>query len=83
MPISRSAYQNGPGAWEIATRWSSVDLNDGPVAGGQMDVLSFAVSWWLSFFFNVNMNYRYIVNERDDLDGETSGLVTRVLLKLQ
>jgi phosphate-selective porin OprO/OprP len=83
VPISRSAYQDGPGAWEIATRWSGIDLNDGPVSGGEMDILSLAVSWWLSTAFNVNVNYRYVFNERDSLDGEASGLALRVLLKLQ
>jgi phosphate-selective porin OprO/OprP len=76
-------HQNGPGAWEIATRWSSIDLNDGPVAGGEMDILSLAASWWLSPIFNVNFNYRYILNERDNLNGEASGANIRILLKLQ
>jgi phosphate-selective porin OprO/OprP len=83
VPISRSVHQNGPGAWEIATRWSSIDLNDGPVAGGEMDILSLAASWWLSPIFNVNFNYRYILNERDNLNGEASGANIRILLKLQ
>ena len=76
-------YQNGCGAWEIAARWSSIDLNDGPVAGGEMDILSLAASWWLSPIFNVNLNYRYILNERDNLNGEASGVNIRILLKLQ
>jgi phosphate-selective porin OprO/OprP len=83
VPISRSAYQNGIGAWEIATRWSSIDLNDGPVAGGEMDIISLAASWWLSQIFNVNLNYRYILNDRDNIKGEASGLNIRILLKLQ
>jgi len=82
VPISRSVYQNGKGAWEVAARWSSTDLNDGPVNGGEMDVLSFALSWWLSPIFNVNLNYRYITNDRDSLDGRTNGVDIRVLLKL-
>lgn len=82
VPISRSVYQNGLGAWEIAARWSSIDLNDGAVAGGEMDIFSLAASWWLSPNFNVNINYRYILNDRDNLNGETSGVNMRVLLKL-
>ncbi len=82
VPVSRSVYQNGRGAWELAARWSSINLNDGPVAGGAMDILSLAVSWWLSPSFNVNLNYRYIKNERDNLNGEASGTALRVLLKL-
>jgi phosphate-selective porin OprO/OprP len=83
VPVSRSAYQNGKGAWEMAMRWSSIDLNDGPVAGGKMDVLSFGTNWWLTSIFSVSLNYRYIMNERYDLDGTSSGANIRVLLKLQ
>lgn len=83
VPVSRSVYQNGKGAWEVAARWSSIDLTDGPVVGGEMDVSSLAVNWWLSPIFNINLNYRYIMNDRDDLDGRASGAAIRVLLKLR
>jgi hypothetical protein len=53
------------------------------VAGGKMDIISLAASWWLSQIFNVNLNYRYILNDRDNIKGEASGLNIRILLKLQ
>jgi phosphate-selective porin len=68
---------------EVATRWSSINLNDNPVFGGEMDILSVGVSWWLSPIFNVNLNYRYIANDRNDLDGRASGANVRILLKLR
>ncbi len=71
------------GAWEVAVRWSSIDASDGPVLGGEMDIGSLAVSWWLSPIFNVNLNYRYIANDRDGRDGRASGANVRVLLKLR
>jgi phosphate-selective porin OprO/OprP len=83
VPISRSVYQNGKGAWEVATRWSSTDLDDGPVEGGTMDVLSLAASWWLSPIFNVSFNYRHVMDDRDNLHGEASGAAIRILLKLE
>ena len=83
VPVSRSAYENGIGAWEVAARWSSIDLNDEAVFGGEMDILSLGVSWWLSEIFNVNLNYRYIANDRDGLDGRASGANVRLLLKLR
>jgi phosphate-selective porin OprO/OprP len=83
VPISRSAYTNGLGAWELAARWSSIDLDDGTVKGGEMDILSLGLSWWLTPAFNVNLNYRYIQNDVADLDGTASGVNMRVLLKLR
>jgi phosphate-selective porin OprO/OprP len=83
VPISRSVDANGIGAWEVAVRWSSIDASDGPVGGGEMGIGSLGVSWWLSPIFNVNLNYRYIANDRDGLDGRASGANVRVLLKLR
>jgi len=83
VPVSRSVYQNGKGAWEVAARWSSIDLDDDTVAGGQMDIFSFATTWWLSSIFNVSLNYRYIANDRDGLDGLATGLNARVMLHLR
>jgi len=82
VPVSRSVYQNGIGAWELAARWSSIDLTDGPVNGGDMHIFSLGLNWWLSPIFMVNMNYRYITNDRNSLDGRSSGVDVRVLLKL-
>jgi phosphate-selective porin OprO/OprP len=82
VPVSRSVYQNGKGAWEVAGRWSSVDLTDGTVDGGEMDILSAGINWWLTPTFMLNLNYRYIQNDRFGLEGTSSGAMLRLLLKL-
>ena len=83
VPVARSVYQNGWGAWEVAARWSSIDLTEPLVQGGEMDILSFGINWWLSPTFQVNANYRFITTDRDGLNGESSGLMTRVVLVLE
>jgi phosphate-selective porin OprO/OprP len=83
VPVARSVYQGGWGAWELSTRYSSVDLTDGLVDGGEMDIFSLGVNWWLSPIFNVNLNYRFITNDRDGLKGDTQGVMGRVLLMLE
>jgi phosphate-selective porin OprO/OprP len=83
IPVSRPVKQNGKGAWEVGARWSSIDLSDGSVSGGEMEILSLAVNWWLSQTAMVNANYRYIENLRDGLDGRAEGATLRLLLKLQ
>ena len=70
-------------AWELAARFSSIDLTDGPVDGGEMDILSLGVNWWLSPIFNVNFNYRFITNDKDGLSGDAQGVMGRVLLMLE
>jgi phosphate-selective porin OprO/OprP len=83
FPISRSVYQSGKGAWELSTRFSHIDLNDSQIMGGEMDVASLGLSWWLTPFFNLNANYRYIWNEFDGQNGTSSGINTRIVLVLE
>jgi phosphate-selective porin OprO/OprP len=82
-PVSRSVHQHGKGTWEVAARWSSIDLTDGPVDGGEMDILSLGINWWLTPTVNLNWNYRYIANDRDNLDGRASGAALRLVLQLK
>ena len=83
VPISKSVYQGGKGAWELRARWSSVDLSDGLVDGGEMDIGSLGVSWWLTPFFSIGIDYRYIWNTRLGEEGTSSGLNSRILLLLE
>ncbi|RMD86004.1 MAG: porin [Candidatus Dadabacteria bacterium] len=64
----------GPGAIELAARWASIDLTDGPVAGGELDDITVGVNWYL------NPNARVMANYvRADLDssGEADIFQTR------
>ena len=83
VPVSKSVYQDGWGAWELGVRYSSLDLTDGLVDGGEMDIWSLGLNWWLSPIFNVNVNYRYIFNDQGGFSGESSGFTSRVLLILE
>jgi phosphate-selective porin OprO/OprP len=83
LPVSRSVYEGGWGAWELGLRWSELDLTDGVVEGGELQVASVGVNWWLSPIFNVNFNYRHVNLDRFGLDGDTHGFNTRVLLVLE
>jgi phosphate-selective porin OprO/OprP len=83
IPVSRSVYQGGKGAWELTARWSNLDLNDGLVEGGDMNIASAGISWWLTPFFNVNLNYRYIWNTRYGVQDSSSGFNSRLVLLLE
>jgi phosphate-selective porin OprO/OprP len=83
VPVAKSVNQGGWGAWELSFRFSDLDLTDGLIDGGEMDILSLGLNWWLTPVFNVNMNYRYITLDRFGVKGNSSGIMTRVLLLME
>jgi len=83
VPVAKSVNQDGWGAWELAGRWSTIDLSDGAVQGGEMDVASVGLTWWLTPLFGFNANYRYIWLDLDGIEGESSGINTRLILVLE
>ncbi|MCB9913891.1 MAG: porin [Planctomycetes bacterium] len=54
----------GNGAWELAARYSTIDLNDDTVTGGEQTDITVGVNWYLSSFARTMFNY---VNA--DVDG--------------
>jgi len=83
VPVAKNVNQGGWGAWEISTRWSSIDLKDRGIDGGRVDILSLGLNWWLTPVFNVNLNYRFINNQTNGLSGDSSGIMTRMMLVLE
>jgi phosphate-selective porin OprO/OprP len=75
----------GLGAWELAARYSYIDLNDGTglsrIQGGRMDGITAGLNWYL----NVNLKFQFdwVYNHRYDLPagsfpGQTTGLGIRM-----
>ena len=75
----------GRGAWEVAGRFSYVNLNDGfgpnRIQGGDMDGVTLALNWYLNN--NLSVNFDWVYDNRYDvpvgtIPGYTSGFGTRV-----
>jgi phosphate-selective porin len=47
------------GAWQVAARYSMVDLTYGTVAGGKVDEVSLGLNWWWSRYLRWQLNYGY------------------------
>ncbi|MGN6136938.1 MAG: porin [Aureliella sp.] len=56
MPF-QSVGSGGRGAWEVAARWSYVDLDSGPVRGGNMENFTGGVNWYLNPYCKWVFNY--------------------------
>ncbi len=78
VPVSRSVNMQGWGAWELAFRYSTLDLVGGTLDGGVMDTYSFSLNWWPSPRVQVTPNYRYIILDRFDVKGKSSGINLRL-----
>ena len=82
LPVARPVNQGGWGAVELAFRYSRTDLADGTVDGGEMDIYSLGVNWWLTRSAYFGLNYRYISLDRFGTQGDSSGMNARLALIL-
>ena len=83
LPIAQNVYQGGRGALELGLRFSSIDLTDGLITGGEMDVATAQLNWWLTKSMAVSLNYRRTWTDRFGLNGEMDAFVARAILILQ
>ncbi len=68
-PKSNFGQDGGKGAWEIAFRYSTLDLNDGVIAGGEQDDISVGLNWYLNPATRLMINYvRADVEELGEAD---------------
>jgi phosphate-selective porin OprO/OprP len=82
LPVATPVNRGGWGTLETAFRYSRLDLTDGAVEGGEMDIYSLGLNWWLTRWAQVGVNYRYISLDRIGAEGGSSGLNARLVLML-
>jgi phosphate-selective porin OprO/OprP len=70
--------ERGIGAWEIAARFSHLDLNDDRIRGGVMNNLTAGVNWYCNPYCKVVFNYIHSWTEsRTGVDTETNAFALR------
>lgn len=74
-PKENFAAGNGLGAWELKARFSSLDLDDGGMMGGEEDNVTVGLNWYLNPHTAVKFDYvladaTYADPEKDDVDGD-------------
>jgi len=80
----RAGDNGGPGAVEIAARYSTMDLTDSGIVGGEVETVTLGVNWYLNPSVRVMANY--VLAAVDDaagtagVDGEGHFFTTRVQL---
>jgi len=65
--------KGGAGAWELAARYSWVDLNQGAVQGGELHNMTYGLNWYLNDFTKFQFNYINSSLDRAAIsDGQTN-----------
>jgi phosphate-selective porin OprO/OprP len=65
----------GPGAWEVALRYSQLDLDDGGVDGGELTNITAGLNWHLNP--NTRLMWNYIQVDKDSV-GDADILMMRL-----
>ena len=71
----------GLGAWEVAARYSYIDLNDANIRGGIMQNATAGVNWYCNPYCKVVFNYIHsFVTDRSGVPSEANAWGLRTQL---
>ncbi len=57
IPRSHFSRGGGWGAWEIAGRWSYLDVTDRTIIGGEMQNMTVGLNWYTNPYCKMAFNY--------------------------
>lgn len=75
---SFSPSKGGWGAWEIATRYSTLDLNDDNIYGGKEDNYSLGLNWYPNNYLRFLVDYVRFDARKSGVETEGDAIVTRL-----
>ncbi len=66
----RIVGKGGLGAWEVALRYSNLDLDDGDIEGGKEDNITVGLNWYATPNIRFMANYIHVDSEKEDVDDD-------------
>jgi phosphate-selective porin OprO/OprP len=82
VPVKKSVFDGGPGAWEAVLRLSNIDLDSGTLTGGKFWRITPMVNWYLSKNVRLALTYGYGVLHRFNKSGTTQFFQSRIQFML-
>lgn len=79
---SLSRDSDGYGAVELAVRYSSLDLTDGPVSGGEGEAVTAGINWYLNKNIRLGVNYTAAEREKASINDSPEVIGMRIQVKL-
>ncbi len=77
-PGTSGPKEPATGMWQLGLRYDTVDLDDGSVLGGQMDIITAGVNYYWRSNYKVALNYVKVSSERRDVSDDPSILEARL-----
>ena len=71
------------GALELTARYSSTDVRDGLIDGGEMKIGTVGFNWFLRSDLVFNLYYRHIWSDNFGDKGQSDGLLTRLIIMIE
>jgi len=78
----RPVFSGGPGAWELVSHYSYINLDSGPISGGRFGRFTEQLNWYWSQYVRLELNYGYGHLDRFGLRGNTQFFQSRIQLQL-
>ncbi len=67
----------GPGAWEVAARFSSLNLSDRNIQGGRLNDVTLGLNWYMNFQTRLMFNYIHAFLNRHNVPSDADVFSTR------
>lgn len=67
--------KGGYGAWELVGRYSNLNLNDGPIQGGELDTFTAALNWYATKHIRFGLNYNAVLDNANQNSSIAANLV--------
>lgn len=68
--VKKNFREGGPGAWEVAARFSSIDLEDNIAHGGKQDDVTLGLNWYFNPNTKLMFNYVRALIDHDNYEGD-------------